>query len=237
MSDAGTIDPPPSLATLRSEGAQHVDPVRFQHLERLSQRLATQPPEVQRVLEAKLASGLAACAERVRQGRRLAQAEAAALLATQPQLARELRRLLVVGDPAGVRRLGLQASAAQPCAPLAELNRHIQQARQEPVPDAGLDGDIGAPSEMKSLRRFRESWSRIVAEDQVAQAIGRAPDNAGPLNSHMLVLRSLSLMRDLSPDYLRRFLSHLGSLLWLDEVAQPRTSAVVRPARRARQKK
>jgi hypothetical protein len=38
------------------------------------------------------------------------------------------------------------------------------------------------------------------------------------------VLRTLALMRDLSPDYLRRFLSHADTLLWLEQ-AQSQTRA------------
>ena len=90
---------------------------------------------------------------------------------------------------------------------------------------------------MKSLRRFRETWSRIAAEDQVARAVVRGPENAGPLNSHMLVLRSLALMGQLSPDYLRRFMSHLDALLWLDQANQQYAPTEAKPARRRRQKK
>jgi Protein of unknown function (DUF2894) len=31
------------------------------------------------------------------------------------------------------------------------------------------------------------------------------------------VLRSLTLMRELSPDYLSRFMSHIDALLWLEQ--------------------
>jgi len=63
----------------------------------------------------------------------------------------------------------------------------------------------------------------------VEQASQRAPDNAGPLNSHMLVLRTLGLMRELSPHYLRRFLSHTETLLWLDQVQAPTKTAARKP--------
>lgn len=81
------------------------------------------------------------------------------------------------------------------------------------------------------------AWPRISAEDQVDQTVRRGPENAGPLNSHMLVLRSLALMRQLSPDYLRRFLSHLDALLWLDQANQQYTLTEAKPARRRRQRK
>ena len=57
-------------------------------------------------------------------------------------------------------------------------------------------------------------------QKQVAQAIAQAPQNAGPINSHMLVLRSLGLMRDISPDYLNRFMAHVDTLLCLDEAGK-----------------
>lgn len=87
--------------------------------------------------------------------------------------------------------------------PLAQLNQTLATAQAGP--------------DLKSAQRFRETWSRICAEEEVTQAVERGPENAGPLNSHMLVLRTLGLMRDLSPDYLRRFMSHADTLLWLDQ--------------------
>jgi hypothetical protein len=90
---------------------------------------------------------------------------------------------------------------------------------------------------LPSVRRFRETWSRIAAEDQVTQAVERGPANAGPLNSHMLVLRTLALLRDLSPDYLRRFLSQMETLQWLEQASQTIAPVKPKPARRSRVKK
>lgn len=104
---------------------------------------------------------------------------------------------------------------APPRSPLAELNAHIAQASQ--AARAQGAANPGPWPELRSAQRFRETWGRIVAENEVEQASHRAPENAGPLNSHMLVLRTLGLMRELSPDYLRRFLSHADTLLWLEQ--------------------
>ncbi len=103
-----------------------------------------------------------------------------------------------------------------PRSPLAELNAHIAQASQAARPPEAGSPD-GPWPELRSAQRFRETWGRIAAENEVEQASHRAPENAGPLNSHMLVLRTLALMRELSPDYLRRFLSHADTLLWLEQ--------------------
>lgn len=99
---------------------------------------------------------------------------------------------------------------------------------REPSPLAQLNRDIAtaAPpgNELRSAQSFRDTWSRICAEDEVTHAVEQGPENAGPLNSHRLVLRTLGLMLDLSPDYLRRFLAHADALLWLDQ-AQSHTRA------------
>ena len=60
--------------------------------------------------------------------------------------------------------------------------------------------------------------------------MSRTPDNAGPLNSHALVLRSLALMRELSPDYLQRFLAQLDTWMWLEDLGQ----RPAKPVRRAK---
>lgn len=135
--------------------------------------------------------------------------------------------------------------------PLAALNAHIAQASQVARGGQGAAGASGGSSsngvgqwpELRSSQRFRETWERLGAEEAVVKATHRAPENAGPLNSHMLVLRTLSLMRELSPHYLRRFLSHTETLLWLEQ-AQGRLKQAVggkggatKTVRPARQKK
>jgi hypothetical protein len=66
------------------------------------------------------------------------------------------------------------------------------------------------------VRQFRQTLSQLNIQKQVIQAIAQAPQNAGPINSHMLVLRSLGRMRELSPDYLNRFMGYVDTLLSLE---------------------
>ena len=110
--------------------------------------------------------------------------------------------------------------------PLAQLNRYIAHhpGRNTSDPLQGYDtddaNDTDGALEMRSVRHFRVVWARITAENQVRKALACGPANAGPLNSHMLVLRCLKLMQSLSPECLRRFLSHIEALLWLDQANQ-----------------
>lgn len=116
--------------------------------------------------------------------------------------------------PLGEGRGGRSRSAPKP-SPLADLNAHIDQASQ--AARAGLPTG-GAPwPELRSAQRFRETWERIAAEGQVQQARARAPQNAGPLNPQRLMLATLARMNELSPHYLRRFLAHTETLLWLEQ--------------------
>lgn len=127
-----------------------------------------------------------------------------------------------------------------PLASLNALNAHIAQASRAAGGDAPTSG--GAWPELRSARRFRETWERLGAEAVVVQASHRAPENAGPLNAHMLTLRTLSLMSELSPHYLRRFLSSAETLLWMEQAqaalkAPAGKGGAVKVGKVARQKK
>lgn len=120
--------------------------------------------------------------------------------------------------------------------PLARLNEYIRAKRAEAA-EPPLPGETIDPEELASVRRFRRAWGSHRALDQVDQATARQPANPGPLNSHVLVLRALALMRELSPEYLRHFLDHVQALQALEHAngKAPRTAAA-KTAKRTRRK-
>lgn len=120
-----------------------------------------------------------------------------------------------------------RAATAPQASVLAQLNRHIATVTGQ-RPDAR--------TELRSAQAFRETWERLHAEDEVQQALERGPENPGPLNPHRLVLRTLGLLSELSPDYLRRFMAHADALLWLDEASARLKPAPAAKARKARPK-
>lgn len=77
--------------------------------------------------------------------------------------------------------------------------------------------DTAAPAELKAVRVHGRTWSRLSAEQRLLLARATVPGNAGPLHSHALMLRALTLMHEISPDYLSHFMRHVDSLLWLDQ--------------------
>ncbi len=74
------------------------------------------------------------------------------------------------------------------------------------------------PVELKSVSEFKATWSRLSADRRLNQSLmAKAPGNAGPLNSQHLVHRSLRLMRELSPAYLRQFMAYADALAWIED--------------------
>lgn len=110
------------------------------------------------------------------------------------------------------------STSPTPASPLAALNAHLEQSAQAAREASGLPpSGGGAWPELRSAQRFRETWERLGAERQVQQARARAPQNAGPLNPQRLMLETLARMGELSPHYLRRFIAHTETLLWLEQ--------------------
>lgn len=129
-----------------------------------------------------------------------------------------------------------QPPAAAAPSPLADLLRDM--AKQTPVEPAAPTGKPpGWRAESPGVQQFRKQLGKISVQKQVTQAIAQAPQNAGPINSHMLVLRSLGLMRQASPDYLNRFMVYLDTLLNLEEAGMGKSAASKPPAVTQRKKK
>jgi Protein of unknown function (DUF2894) len=178
------------LAALRQQGAQRFDPVRFHYLELLAQRALEQPAPVQKILQGRLEQALAEWQSRQAQAH---SSPAQHIAPVHPGAA----------EPASLRALAHYLAQQSPHAADEALPGRVQGATAE-------------HTELKSVRHFRNTWSKLSVDRQVAEALKQAPKNAGPINSHMLVLRSLALMRDISPDYLNRFMSYVDTLLSLE---------------------
>ena len=192
MNSDQAIDCGAMLDAWRERGDHRVDPIRFRFIEALARRAASHGGDARRILDHRLAQLVMAYGEAL-EGRR------PAADATERKPGR---------TPA---TLG----------PLAQLVAHA--ARQAPAAASGAetgDAATGLPPslpELKSLGYFKSTWSRLSADRRLTQSLAKMPENAGPLNSHHLVHRSLTLMRDLSPDYLDRFMSYVDTLLWIEQ--------------------
>lgn len=206
-------DPVALLAAWRTAGLAERQPVRFRLLEAMAARLASRTPAARTVLQA-----------------RLQQAMAAYLMATDemPEWPGATSEDAAPGPLAALVAHAQRLSAADGAAALPGTAQAAAPAL--PATDAS--------PELKALRWFRGTWSRLSADQRLHQSLAQVPDNAGPLNSQQLVHRSLALMRTLSPDYLQHFVAQVDALMWLDQVnsgdiptGQPAGAAPRKPGR------
>ena len=203
------------IASLRTAGADRFDAVRLHYLEALATRALQHQGSVKRLLDARLAQVLAAFQIAFDQAQAEANDAVAQSLAQHPHAANDLQQRFASADFKAVHRLAATFNGEQPDS-LSALVRQLEQAAPGNAEPRSA-GNAGARAELKTLREFRNTWSKLSADKQVSQALGQAPMNAGPINSHSLVLRSLALMRAISPDYLNRFMSYADTLLCLDQ--------------------
>ena len=115
------------------------------------------------------------------------------------------------------------AETAPACSPLAQLLQEMQAERPRPKAPALLAGSTSPalatrlPPDNPRIRQFRRQLHSMGVQKQVRQAVAQGPQNAGPINSHMLTLRALVLLRERSPQYLERFMTHVDTLLRLED--------------------
>lgn len=132
------------------------------------------------------------------------------------------------------------AAAGAPAPPrprsaLADLLIDLAGDAQAPgIPVGSEAPNPHAGAELKAVRQHRSTWARLGVDRRMAQAQALVPDNAGPLNTQRLLHQALTLMRDASPDYVHRFISHVEALLWLDQASPAGTAATKEATRSAR---
>lgn len=191
------------LDTLRESGADRIAPVRFAYLGALARRAADQPEPIRRLLTAKIAREADELAARHCLPM-AAEAEQTEVSAKSP-----LAELLTyIGEHAVA-----PPRASQPATAV------------RPTPHPNPETQPPSAPELKSVAYFRNTWSKLSAEQQLTQTLAQAPENAGPMNSQHLVLRALKVMRDRSPDYLQGFMSYIDTLIWLEHASPVRPKA------------
>lgn len=198
-------DPIATLDAWRQRGAHSFDPVRFHFIEAMARRAAAHDGPAGQVLRGKVTQLLADYGDAL----------------DRAQCAQSETGTCAPATSGASTAAHIPAHAAR--GPLAELLDHIAGhaptlANNKSAGDRA-HGAESAAAELKTLRYFRSTWSRLSAHQRLTQSLAQVPANAGPLNSHHLVHRTLILMRDASPPYLNRFISYVDALLWLDQAS------------------
>ncbi|HEY8976885.1 MAG TPA: DUF2894 domain-containing protein [Burkholderiaceae bacterium] len=180
--------------------AQARDPVRLRLAEALARRANAHAGEARRRIDERVAAivqSLSELPERAPPARPVAPAAGLGALAA------------LVAHAA--RRRGAAPGAVPGARPVAA------------APGAAAPAVTGAAADEKTVQFFKRTWSRLSADQRLAQSRASLPENAGPLNSQHLVHRSLVLMRELSPEYLEHFVGYIDALQWLEQANEAAT--------------
>jgi hypothetical protein len=142
--------------------------------------------------------------------------------AAQALLCNKLEQVLETLQQQGATKTESQDKRVEAApSPLADLLKGMSP--QQPNDPLNPPGEWRRES--PRVQQFRQQLGRLSVQKKISQAIAQAPQNAGPINSHMLVLRSLGIMRDVSPDYLNRFMAYVDTLMCLDQAVPGKAKA------------
>ncbi|RWA51970.1 hypothetical protein AU476_19695 [Cupriavidus sp. UYMSc13B] len=200
------------LDAWQASGADQADPVRFRLMQALARRSAGHSGAVRGLLDERLRGLVAAYAAIVQRYRGQDSDVADGAAPSTPTSGP------TSGPTASPTASALGAlvhditARARPAVAVAsnDARSHTPVPAHAPQSDAPL---VDALADY-----FRETWARVSVEQHFRLSLERVPENAGPLNTDHLVHRSLSLMREMSPEYLRHFLSYVEGMSWLEQL-------------------
>ncbi|MDI3381307.1 DUF2894 domain-containing protein [Xenophilus aerolatus] len=139
-----------------------------------------------------------------------------------------IRALMAELDPTAVAAAAPQADDVQDGGLGALTARLAAQAAargEAPLPSPPGAG-LAAMPEPRVLAHVRRVWAGLSAERRLTQSVDALPENPGPLNSQHLLHRSLTLMREVAPGCLHRFMARVDALAALEQMQ----AAAVAPA-------
>lgn len=180
-----------TLDAWRQRGADGVDALRLQRITALAQRAKGEHGGVRRLLDERVAALMAAHAA-------------------------DLDRC-----PSKHARRDAAATAPRRPSAMAPLLEHIARQAVGHADSTGAAPTAPASATPGPLDDLRRLCTQARTESQLRQALEQPPEDAGPLNSASLVHRALTLMRDLSPDYLQPFMAYVDALAWLEGMDLP----------------
>lgn len=195
-----------ALAPARARDAHARDPVRFRLAEGLAQRASAHAGEARRRIDERVAAIVQALSD-------LPETAAPAPIAA-PAAGRAALSALVAHAAQQRGASPLPASAPAP------VRASATASPRAPAPPPAV---TGAAADTSTVEFFKRTWSRLSADQRLAQSRAALPENAGPLNSQHLVHRALVLMRELSPEYLEHFVGYIDALQWMAQVNEAAT--------------
>ena len=242
-----------TLASLQQQAADKFDPARFQHIANLHSKADNATDNVAELLLNKVQTALASYQQDYQEALEKAQANVTAIIENQAEAKTTAQALLAAGELQELALLKEKLAQQTKPSPLAELNDYINQElanntlveqpkslsdvlnqfeqtaikRHQRVPKKKKDSN-----ELKAFNSFKQFKEKYDTDKLVEQMITERPDHLGPLNPQMLLLKSLESMRDLSPQYLSRFITYIDTLLKLEDAAKTTSMTKPKPSKK-----
>ncbi len=230
-----------------AQGEDLFDQARFRYIESMSHRSSQVRSSVALILEKKIQLALAEYQEDLSHARERAKLVVNRIEARFPESAKHIKLLYSQNNFSGIKIREEYLERARSRVSLIDLTNRILS--QDEILEGGqLDTTFNdllqqqeyeviklfadntsvkntEKRELKSVRLFRAHQDKVISDKLVMQAVKEGPENPGPINPHMLAIRSLTTMQDLSPQYLKRFVSYIDTVFWLEE-----TNEKIKPA-------
>ena len=200
------------LAQLRAKGADQYDPVRWQFMMALLERACSQRDNVRKKLLVKASNALAQYQQVLSE---LPQVQQGEPVPTQTQPPPTCEGLQLLTQYIGSVEIG--ASPQDMIESLGAFNAQLQQqdqALKHRVPSHAATAD---KSSLKSSFAYQQRREKQRVEDFVDQALRQTPENPGPLNPEVLVIKMVQQIYSLSPDYISRYMGYFETLQWLEK--------------------
>ena len=231
-----------TIENLANKGASKFEPALFKYIESMSHKASTLDSQVKALVENKALNALSVYMARFSQAEIQARNCVENILITHPELMEELNEYLQQGNfkaieyydaaiarsakPSAINqlleRLNQSSLPVKTSSVSTTLSERLQQ--QESTINDNFETSPTTPvqnqSELTSIEQFKRSLDQLNTEKFINHVVNEVPENPGPLNAHMLVIKALSSMQDISPDYLRRLVDYLDSLFWLDKAGK-----------------
>jgi len=214
------------IAALRAAGDDSFDPVRFRYIEALATRAQQASEPLNEQLTAKSHRALTD----YRNARAAAQDLSAASDSAQVQPSAgcqsatvkalvELRQVLDRAQPqAAAGPLGLEQEMQAQERALLQSEMYAASPNPSSSQSAEPETSDGPLKSLKASQTMRVHQQRRAVEKRVELAIAEGPESPGPLNPQMLAIKALTMMRELSPQYLNRYVSYLDTLFWVEQL-------------------
>jgi hypothetical protein len=214
MNSAALVE---KIAMLRKTGADRFDPIRFRYIEALASRAHRAREPIGERLTKKSALSLREYLNDNSEPRARDQGDsvvsfASATVTALHALRRDLdRSQLDAGSGTSDFELQLQAQEGE------LLQGGLFTSVDDDV-DANSSHEDSAARPLKASQTMRVHQQRRAAEKRIELAIAEGPESPGPLNPQMLAIKALTIMRDISPEYINRYVSYLDTLFWVEQL-------------------